>query len=224
MPTTPPFPLQLEIVSDIVCPWCFIGLRRLDQALASLRLHHPSLDISVRWRPFFLNPHTPPDGEPYLPFLINKFGSTEAVAALFQRVREAGAVYGLDYRFEKIERRANTLQTHRLIHWAQQHGDARPLVERLFVGQFQRGEAIGDPAVLADIAAECDYPRAEVSAYLASDRDIEQVCDMEREFRTRGVRAVPTFIIGQQHMIPGAEDPRILVTAIEQRLAKQAAT
>ncbi|MDD2884979.1 MAG: DsbA family oxidoreductase [Dechloromonas sp.] len=221
MPTTSPTTLQLDIVSDIVCPWCFIGLRRLDVALAQLKATHPALQIVTRWQPFFLNPQTPPSGEPYLPFLIEKFGSEAAVAALFQRVRDAGAAYGLDYQFEKIALRANTLQAHRLIYWAQQRGDARPLVERLFVGQFQRGEHIGDPAVLLEIAVACGYPSAEVADYLASERDYEQIRHMEEHYRASGVRAVPTFIVDQRLMIPGAEDPTVLVAAIEQALASR---
>ena len=221
MPNNPPRRLTLEIVSDLVCPWCFIGLRRLDIAMATLGQKHPDLEISQRWRPFFLNPDTPPEGEPYLPFLINKFGSEAAVEALFQRVRDAGTPYGIDFRFEDIRLRANTLHAHRLIHRAQQQGAARPLVERLFVGQFQRGEHLGDPAVLADIAEECGYPRGDIADYLASDSDSELVRTMERESRAWGVRAVPTFIVDRRIMVPGAEDPAILVTAIEQALQAQ---
>jgi len=218
MPQEPRRTLTLEIVSDLVCPWCFIGLRRLDIAVAAIAANHPDVDITQRWRPFFLNPDTPPAGEPYLPFLVNKFGSREAVDALFQRVRDAGAPYGIDYHFERIALRANTLDAHRLIHHAQQQGDARVLVERLFVGQFQLGEHLGDPAVLADIADECGYPRSLINDYLASDSDSELVRTMEHESRTWGVRAVPTFIVDRRIMVPGAEDPAILVEAIEQAL------
>ena len=218
MPTAP---LSLEIVSDVVCPWCFIGLKRLDRALALLRDTHPEVQVVTRWRPFFLNPHTPPEGEPYLPFLIAKFGSREAVDNIFRTVREAGAAYGLDYQFEKITLRANTLHAHRLIHWVQQQGDARPLVERLFVGQFQRGEQVGDPAVLTAIAGECGYDGATVAAYLDSDADVELVRDLERESRSWGVRAVPTFVIKRSLTIAGAEDPAILADGIRQVLAQQ---
>lgn len=219
MTTDTPTRLLLEIVSDVVCPWCFIGLRRLDRALETLRDRHPGLVVETRWRPFFLNPDTPPEGEPYRPFLEQKFGGSTAVEALFQRVREAGAAWGIDYRFEAIQLRANTLASHRLIHWAQQRGDARALVERIFVGQFQRGEHVGDPAILADIAAACGHDRAAVAAYLASDTDAEHVRRLEREARDWGVRAVPTFVVDRRIVVPGAEDPAMLVTAIEQALA-----
>ena len=212
-------PLLIEIVSDVVCPWCFIGLRRLDLAIAAVRRKHPDFECTKQWRPFFLNPDTPPEGEPYLPFLVHKFGSRERVEALFQHVRDAGAAYGLDYNFAAIKLRANTLNAHRLIHRAQQQGDAQPLVERLFVGQFQRGEHVGDKAVLTRIAGECGYSAAEIAAYLDSDEDVALVREMERESRRWGVSAVPTFIVGRKVMVPGAEDPMILADAIEQVLA-----
>lgn len=215
-------PLTIEIVSDLVCPWCFIGLRRLDLAIAAVRRERPDFQCVKRWRPFFLNPDTPPEGEPYLPFLVNKFGSREQVESLFQRVRDAGAVYGLDYRFERIAVRANTLQAHRLIHWAQQFGDAQPLLERLFVGQFQRGENVGDKAVLANIAGECAYDPAAVMAYLDSDQESALVREMERESRAWGVNAVPSFVVGRKIVVAGAEDPMRLANAIEQVLAAEA--
>jgi len=209
-------PLTIEIVSDVVCPWCFIGMRRLDLAIAAVRREHPDFQCVKRWRPFFLNPNTPPDGEPYLAFLVKKFGSFEQVQALFERVREAGAAYGLDYHFDKIKVRANTLQAHRLIYWAQQMGDVQPLVERLFVGQFQLGENVSDKAVLVDIAVECGYSEAAVKEYLHSDRDTSNVREMERESRAWGVTAVPTFAVDRKIAVPGAEDPMILAEAIEQ--------
>jgi predicted DsbA family dithiol-disulfide isomerase len=209
----------IEIVSDLVCPWCFIGLRRLDAAIAEVRRDLPGFACEKRWRPFFLNPDTPPEGEPYLPFLERKFGGRAPVDALFERVRAAGRPWGVEYAFEKIEVRANTLQAHRLIHWAQQHGDAAPLVERLFVAQFQRGERIGDPALLVKAAVECGYPGDEVEHYLASSKDLDEVRAMERKFRAMGVSMVPTFIVDGRHVVVGAEDPAILAAAIRQSMA-----
>lgn len=211
-------PLLIEVVSDVVCPWCFIGTRRLDAALNLIRREFPDFDCIKRWRPFFLNPTTPPQGEPYLPFLIDKFGSLEKVEAIFQRVRDAGAAYGLAYHFDKIKVRANTFQAHRLIHWAQQHGDAQPLVEPLYVGQFQLGENVSDPEVLAAVAVECGYDGATVVDYLRSSADTETVLDMAREARKRGINVVPTFVVGGTLIIPGAEDPAILADGIRQMI------
>ena len=209
----------IEIVSDLVCPWCFIGLRRLSTAIEQVRREIPGFSCRKVWRPFFLNPDTPPQGEPYMPFLEAKFGSREAVEALFARVREAGRAYDLTYAFERITLRANTLQAHRLIHWAQQRGEAEQLVERLFVAQFQRGEYVGDVALLTQIAAECGYPPAEVAAYLASTQDVDTVRSQEAEGRAAGIRQVPTFIVDRRLVVVGAEDPAVLAEAMRQAWA-----
>jgi len=211
--------LTIEIVSDLVCPWCFIGLRRLSTAIEQVRREIPGFSCRKVWRPFFLNPDTTPQGEPYMPFLEAKFGSREVVEALFARVREAGRAYDLDYAFERITLRANTLQAHRLIHWAQQRGEAEQLVERLFVAQFQRGEYVGDVALLTQIAAECGYPPAEVAAYLASTQDVDTVRSQEAEGRAAGIRQVPTFIVDRRLVVVGAEDPAVLAEAMRQAWA-----
>ncbi|MDP3539769.1 MAG: DsbA family oxidoreductase [Azonexus sp.] len=213
--------LKIDIVADIVCPWCFIGKRRLETAIAMVRQAHPDFCYETRWRPFFLNPDTPPEGEPYLPFLEQKFGGRAPVEALFERVREAGRAYGIAFEFEKIRLRANTLQAHRLIYWAQMQGNADALLERLFVAQFQRGEAVGDLTSLAKIAAECGYAAEDVAAYLSAIEDTDEVLEDERRIRAMGIRMVPTFILEGDQIIVGAEDPGVLAAAIRQRLAAQ---
>lgn len=210
--------IAIDIVADFVCPWCFIGKRRLETAIGLVRQTHGDFAFSTRWLPFFLNPDTPPAGEPYLPFLIAKFGSREAVEALFERVRVAGLPYGIDYAFEKIALRANTLQAHRLVEWAQEQGNADSLIERLFVAQFQRGEAIGDPALLCAIAAECGYSIDETRQWLESDVGTERLKAEERAIRAQGIRQVPSYILDQRQLIVGAEDPRLLADAIRERL------
>lgn len=210
--------LNIDIVADFVCPWCFIGKRRLETAVAAVRREHPELLISTRWRPFFLNPDTPPEGEPYLPFLERKFGSRAAVETLFARVREGGRPYGVDFAFDRITVRANTLLAHRLVHWAQLAGNADALVERLFVAQFQRGEAIGDPATLAAIAGECGYPVAEWNTWRDADTDSAALRADEQGLRESGINSVPTFIVGGTWRVVGAEDPSVLAAAIRQAL------
>lgn len=210
--------LKIDIVSDLVCPWCFIGKRRLETAVAMISQEFPDFSYETRWRPFFLNPDTPPEGEPYLPFLEQKFGGRAPVEALFERVRQAGRIYGLDFAFEKIRLRANTLQAHRLLYWAQQSGNADTLVERLFVAQFQRGEPVGDLAMLAIIAAECGYSASEVATYLHSDQDTGTVREEARRIRALGMRSVPTFILNDDRLIVGAEDPAVLAAAIREWL------
>jgi predicted DsbA family dithiol-disulfide isomerase len=215
--------LNIEIVSDIVCPWCFIGTRRLATAIDLIRQEQPDFRYRTVWRPFFLNPDTPPEGEPYLPFLINKFGNKAKVDEIFERVRAAGRPYGLDYAFEKIALRANTLKAHRLLHRAQtvdpdpQKIDA--LVERLFQAQFQRGEHVGDPEVLVAIAAECGYPAQDVRDYLASDEDAAAVLAEDAAIRAKGISMVPTFILPNGEIIVGAEDPAILAAGIQRAMA-----
>lgn len=212
--------VKIDIVADIVCPWCFIGKRRLETAVAKVRDVYPDFTYETRWRPFFLNPDTPPEGEPYLPFLEQKFGGKAPVEALFERVRQAGRDYGLDFAFEKISLRANTLQAHRLLYWAQQRGNADTLAERLFVAQFQNGEPVGDLETLIKIATECGHPAAEVKAYLDSDEAAETVREDERMVRQMGIRMVPTFILNSSHVIVGAEDPTVLAGAIIQIIEK----
>lgn len=204
----------LEIVSDIVCPWCFIGSRRLSAAVELVRREQPDFRYQAIWRPFFLNPDTPPQGEPYLPFLEHKFGSRAKVEEIFSRVRTAGEGCGIDYAFEKIALRANTLLAHRLLHWAQARGNADALVERLFSAQFQRGEPVGDPQVLTTCAADCGYDATEVAAFLASNQGKAEVRQQVAEVARMGITMVPTFILPGQQMIVGAEEPAILAEAI----------
>lgn len=206
--------LTVDIVSDIVCPWCFIGTRRLAAAIELVRRDDAGFACRTRWRPFFLNPDTPPEGEPYLPFLERKFGGRAPVEALFAHVRAAGEAYGLDYAFEAIRLRANTLRAHRLIDWAQRQGSADALVERLFVAQFQRGEHVGDPDLLARIAGECGFDAAEAARYLASAQGEAEVRAEERQMRALGVRMIPTFLLPGGHIVVGAEDPAHLAAAL----------
>jgi len=210
--------LAIDIVSDVVCPWCFVGKRRLARALELLRAERPDLAVTVRWLPFFLNPDTPSAGEPYRPFLEKKFGGPAAVEALWERVRAAGRSVGLDLAFEKISVRANTLQAHRLLHWAQRQGDANALVERLFAAHFHKGEHVGDPATLQRIAVECGYAADVVAAYLAGDADADEVRAQEWRARESGVSSVPTFFFDGAHALSGAETPEMLADAIRHHL------
>jgi predicted DsbA family dithiol-disulfide isomerase len=214
--------LTIEIVSDVVCPWCFIGTRRLAAAVALVKKDVPDFAFRKHWLPFFLNPDTPPEGEPYLPFLEKKFGGRDKVEAIFARVRAAGQPYGIDYDFEKIQLRANTLKAHRLIHRAQtvdpDPAKIEALIERLYSAQFQRGEHVGDIAVLTAIAAECGYDGPTIAAYLASDQDADAVQQKAAEVQQMGINMVPTFILPGRQIIVGAEDPAILAEGIRKAL------
>jgi predicted DsbA family dithiol-disulfide isomerase len=211
--------LTIDIASDFVCPWCFIGIARLKAAVAMVREQRPDFQYQPRWRPFFLNPDTPPEGEPYMPFLEHKFGGRANVEAIWERVRAAGRPYGIEYDFESIPFRANTLKAHRLSAWAQARGDARPLIERLFAGNFQRGEHLGDADTLVRIAEDCGYDTATVAGFLASSELDAEVLRDATEIVRMGITMVPTFIIGGRQIIVGAEDPAVLAAGIHRALA-----
>jgi predicted DsbA family dithiol-disulfide isomerase len=210
--------LTIDIASDFVCPWCFIGIARLKAAVAMVREQRPDFQYQPRWRPFFLNPDTPPEGEPYLPFLEHKFGGRANVEAIFERVRAAGRPYGIEFAFEQIPFRANTFNAHRLSAWAQARGDAQPLIERLYAANFQRGEHLGDIETLVRIAGECGYDTAAVAAFLASNDLAAEVQKEAAEILAMGITMVPTFIVGGKHVIVGAEDPAILAEGIRKAL------
>ena len=186
--------LAIDIVSDVVCPWCFIGKRRLEDTLRRLRAERPDVAPTIRWLPYFLNPDTPDSGEPYRPFLERKFGGPEKLAQLWAQIAAAGRTAGIEFAFERIEVRANTLRAHRLIHRAQEKGDADALVERLFAAQFLQGENVGDAAVLARLAGECGDDAAAALAYLRSEADAGAVRAQAERAQRMGVSGVPFFI------------------------------
>ncbi|MDT3735941.1 MAG: DsbA family oxidoreductase [Denitratisoma sp.] len=211
--------LRIDIVSDVVCPWCFIGKRRLEAALRALRQERPDVVPRIRWLPFFLNPDTSEAGEPYRPFLERKFGGPEKLAQLWAQIAEAGRTAGIDFAFERIETRANTLKAHRLIHRMQARGDAGDLVERLFAAQFLHGENVGDAAVLARLAAECGEDEAETLAYLRGDEDAAAVRAGFERAQGMDITGVPFFILAGRYGIGGAQPPELMLGALRQALA-----
>lgn len=214
--------VTVDIVSDVVCPWCFIGKRRLARAMALVRAEAPGSEFTVRWHPFFLSPDTPVEGDPYRPFLERKFGGPERLEQIFDRVREAGRGVGIEFAFDRIALRVHTLRAHRLIHRAQwvEGANADALAERLFAGYFLRGENVGDIAVLAAIAAECGFDREEAAAYLAGDEDADTVMSSARRAQEIGIASVPTFIFNGAVAVTGAEDPAVLAGAIRRARAE----
>jgi predicted DsbA family dithiol-disulfide isomerase len=210
--------LSIDIVSDVVCPWCFIGKHRLEAALQLLRAERPDIAPAIRWLPYFLNPDTPEEGEPYRPFLEKKFGGPEKLAQIWAQIAEAGSSAGIEFEFDRIELRANTLRAHRLIHLAQREGDAGALVERLFGAHFQRGEHIGDVAVLARIAAECGHDEAAVRAYLASSEAAGEIRAQAEKAQRMGISGVPFFIFNGRIGMGGAQAPDVLLDAMRQSL------
>jgi predicted DsbA family dithiol-disulfide isomerase len=213
--------LTIDVVSDVVCPWCFIGKRHLDQALQLWRAERPDSDVEVRWQPYFLNPDTPESGEPYRPFLEKKFGGPKQLEEIWQRVSEAGRKAGIEFAFEKIELRANTLNAHRLIHHAQTGGGSaiEDLIEALFAAQFLEGRHIGDRAMLAAVAAECGMDREAVQRYLGSDEDAEEVRAAAAKMQRMGISGVPFFIFNNKLAASGAQPPEALLQAMREASA-----
>lgn len=212
--------LTIDVVSDVVCPWCFIGKRHLDRALALWLVERPDSQATVRWRPYFLNADTPDSGEPYRPFLEQKFGGPEKLAEIWQRVSAAGRAAGIEFAFEKIELRANTLNAHRLIHHAQKVGAdgtaLGTLVEALFAAQFLEGRHVGDRAVLTAVADACGMDRDAVARYLDSGADADEVKAAAAEAQRTGISGVPFFIFNNRLAASGAQPPEALLKVMRE--------
>jgi predicted DsbA family dithiol-disulfide isomerase len=193
-------PLQVEVASDVVCPWCYIGKKRLDKARALLK---DDLSLKVRWLPFQLNPDMPAQGMPRADYRKAKFGSLERSRALDARVMAEGRGEGIEFAFERIERTPNTARAHRLIALAE---DQDAVVTALFKAYFEEARDIGDPKVLAEIAAQCG-----VQGWPEKARD---VAALESEVREMGISAVPTFIFERKTGVSGAYPPEQLAAAI----------
>ena len=161
--------MTIDVISDVVCPWCFIGRRRLGEALALYADKEPGVRPLVSWHPFQLNPDLPSQGIDRRAYLEAKFGGPERAAQVYERVRTAGRTVGIDFAFERIARQPNTRDAHRLISWAQSLGSAEDLVERLFRAYFLEGRFVGDRGVLAELAGEAGLSADDARAYLESD-------------------------------------------------------
>ena len=195
--------LQLEVASDVVCPWCYIGKKRLEKALNLLK---EEVQVEVRWLPFQLNPGLPPEGIPRAEYRKAKFGSLERSRQLDARVIAEGKGEGIDFAFERMERQPNTTQAHRLIALAQEKGRGNEVVNALFTAHFEQGQYIGDPRVLADIAAQCGVPGWPEGA--------SDVSALEDDVRGMGISAVPTFIFERTSGVAGAQPPEALAEAM----------
>ena len=214
--------LDIDLVSDFVCPWCFLGKVRLDRALAELKVSRPDLDVRVNWLPFFLNPDTPAAGEPYREFLEAKFGGPIKAEAVLDKVRAVAADDGLVYAFERIQTRPNTLAAHRLMYRAQAQGQKperiQALGHALFAAHFQEGRDIGDIDTLADIAAACGERREAVREWLAGRGEVDKVKRMAEGVRRQGIEGVPFFILNRKMALSGAQSAAVLGAAILQSL------
>jgi predicted DsbA family dithiol-disulfide isomerase len=205
-------PVTIDVVSDVVCPWCFIGKRRLEKALAL----KPDIPVEVRYHPYFLNPWVPREGMGRNDYLTTKFGSPERYHGIAGRVAAAAAEEGLTYAVEKMARQPNTLDCHRLILWAQSTGKAPAMKQRLMDLYFSEGADLSDREVLVKAAADLGMDAARVREMLASDADVERVTAAANAAKDAGIDGVPTFIIGGVAAVSGAQAPEMLAAAIEQ--------
>jgi predicted DsbA family dithiol-disulfide isomerase len=203
-----PKPLQIDIVSDVVCPWCYIGKRRIENALALA----PEVPVEIHWRPFFLNSWVPREGISRDEYLTAKFGSPEAYKGIAGRVVAAANEEGLTYRPELVRRQPNTTDCHRLIHWAEAKGKSAEMKQRLMELYFRDGGDLTDTDVLVQAAADCGLDAEDVRQRLATDEDVELISAQAKEASDK----VPTFVFAQKYAVSGAQPADQLARAIRQ--------
>ena len=208
--------IKLDILSDPICPWCLIGKTWLDRALEA----HPDHPFVVEWHPFQLNPDMPAEGMDRRAYLEAKFGGRDGAMQVYGQIAEAAEAAGLAIDWAQITRTPNTLDAHRLIHWAGIEGRQTPMVAALFRAYFMEGRDIGDHAVLAEIAGAVGLDAAMIATLLGGDADAEDIRQRDAHARARGVTGVPTFLIANQHVLVGAQDTALWGRVIEELVAQ----
>ncbi|MFY9238417.1 MAG: DsbA family oxidoreductase [Roseovarius sp.] len=209
--------VKLDIVSDPICPWCYIGKTLLDAAL----LERPDHPFEIRWHPFQLNPDMPDGGMDRRAYLEGKFGGKEGAVRAYAPVVERAKAAGLKIDFEAMKRTPNTLDAHRLIHWAGIEHHQEAVVMALFRAYFEEGRDIGAHEVLADIADTAGMDAAVILKLLESDADRAEIIARDTQVREMGVSSVPTFIVAGQHAVPGCQDPDLWVRVIDDIAAQE---
>ena len=201
--------LEIDVISDVVCPWCYLGKRKLDAAMKQVE----AFTYDVRWRPFQLDPTIPPEGIARSEYMSRKFGP-EKIAAIHARLEEAGQEEGIAFAFDKITRSPNTLDAHRLIRWAQPSGKQSEIVERLFNLYFVEGQDIGDRDVLIDIAKQAGLDVELITKLFVESVDIVPVQEEMSTAARMGISGVPFFIFGGKYAVSGAQPVDALVGVI----------
>jgi len=211
--------MQIDVISDTVCPWCFIGKRRLQRAMEA----RPALDFDVKWRPYQLDATVPREGMDRQVYMRMKFGDDPMkIVEMHKLIAAEGEKEGIAFDFAAITRRPNTLDSHRLIRWAEAAGVQDEVVERLFIAYFENGEDIGDIRILSDIADLCGMDGVEVAQMLESDTDTALVEREDGIAHEMGVTGVPAMIFGGKLAVSGAREPEMLAMVID-RVAEMAA-
>jgi predicted DsbA family dithiol-disulfide isomerase len=205
--------ITVDVVSDVVCPWCFIGQKRLDKAIAAA-----DVEVHVRWRPFQLDPTIPPDGMDRRQYMLGKFGSEERIQQIHARIEPLGKAEGIHFAFGAIKVAANTLDAHRVIRWAGAAGEdvQNRLVRRLFQLNFEEGANLGDHAVLAKAAGEAGMDASVVETLLPTDADVDAVRNEIATASRMGITGVPCFLLEGKYAVMGAQDADTLADAIRQ--------
>lgn len=194
--------MNIDIVSDTICPWCYIGKRKLEAALAT----RDDIEVQIGWRPFQLNPEMPRSGMSRSAYLSAKFGGAERANRIYDNIRQAGSELGIGFRFDLIQRTPSTLDSHRLVRWSLADGVQNDVVQRLFTAYFENGEDVGDRDVLTRIAGESGMDADDVRARLDDDTDLEVVRQEDNMARSMGINGVPCFIIDRKYAVSGAQD------------------
>jgi predicted DsbA family dithiol-disulfide isomerase len=211
--------MQIDVISDTVCPWCFIGKRRLARAMEQ----RPAIAFDVKWRPYRLDPTVPKAGMDRQAYMRAKFGDDPMkIVEMHKLIAAEGAKDGIEFDFAAITRRPDTLDSHRLIRWSEAIGVQDEVVERLFIAYFENGDDIGDIRVLADIADICGMDGVEAARMLESDTDIALVEREDQIAHEMGVTGVPAMIFGGKLALSGAREPELLLSVID-RVAEMSA-
>ena len=211
--------VTVDLVSDVACPWCYLGKRRLERAIELV----PEIRVAVRWQPYRLDPTIPPEGMDRNDYIIRKFGSLEALDEAHKRMTDFGHAEGVDYHFERITRSANTINAHRLVRWAAATGAEDAMVERLFAAYFSEGLDIGSIEVLATLAGAIGLDAEVTAKRLSGDEDREAVAGAIEDAYRIGVTGVPCFIIDQKYAVMGAHPAESLARSITQAASERAA-
>jgi len=205
----------IDVVSDVVCPWCYLGKHRLEAALA-LR---PDIKAEVRWKPYFLDPRVPREGMARVDYLSRKFGSDERIRPAHERLSKLGKEEGIEFHFEKIARQPNTLDAHRVIAWAGAKGKASPVVERIFASFFSEGVDLTNTETLVEAAAAGGLDADKMRQDLASERDVTAIQTAANSAAEAGITGVPFFIFNNRFAVAGAQTPDMIAAAMDQALA-----
>jgi predicted DsbA family dithiol-disulfide isomerase len=205
--------VKIEVYSDTICPWCYVGLARLQEALAA----RPGLEVELGWLPFELNPDLPPEGEDRRAYMLRRFGDVNRFAAGQQQLLDLGRPLGIDFQFDKVSRAPNTRRSHALIGWAgERGGDCQTRVkQRILAAHFTEGRDIADPQVLADLAADCGLEREAALQAIADPARHAEVEALEAQAQAWGISGVPTFIFERRYAFSGAQPLQVFLDTMD---------